>query len=86
MVNNLSANAGGAEDRGPIPGLENPLEEEVATHFSILAGNFHGQRSLEGCSPWGHNQTYSMHSSRIVHRSSHSIFQSIAKLCFLKTE
>jgi len=25
----------------------------VATHSSILAGEFHGQRSLAGCSPWG---------------------------------
>ena len=53
MVNNLSANAGGAEDRGPIPGLENPLEEEVATHFSILAGKTQRQRSLVSYSPCG---------------------------------
>jgi len=32
---------------------EDPLEEEMATHSSILAGESHGQRSLVGCSPWG---------------------------------
>ena len=25
----------------------------MATHSSMLAGKFHGQRSLAGCSPWG---------------------------------
>ena len=31
-----------------------PLEEEMATHSSILAWKvkFHGQRSLAGYSPW----------------------------------
>ena len=27
-------------------GQEDPLDEEMATHFSILAWKFHGQRSL----------------------------------------
>ena len=30
----------------------NPLEKEMATHSSIVAGKFHGQRSLVGYSPW----------------------------------
>ena len=34
-------------------GQEDPLEEEVATHSSILAWRIHGQRSLAGYSPWG---------------------------------
>ena len=33
--------------------VEDPLEEEMATHCSILAGKSHGQRSLVGYSPWG---------------------------------
>ena len=37
MVNNLSANEGDAVDMGLIPGREDPLEEEMATHSSILA-------------------------------------------------
>ena len=32
-------------------GQEDPLDKEMATHSSILAGEFHGQRSLEGYSP-----------------------------------
>ena len=35
-------------------GPEDPLEEEMVTHFSILPGTSHGQRSLVGYSPWGH--------------------------------
>ena len=35
-------------------GPEDPLEEEMATHFSILPGTSHGQRSLAGYSPWDH--------------------------------
>ena len=34
--------------------LEDPLEEDMSTHSSILAWESHGQRSLEGYSPWGH--------------------------------
>ena len=34
-------------------GWENPLEKEKAIHSSILVGNFHGEGSLAGYSPWG---------------------------------
>ena len=34
-----------------------PLEEEMATHFSILAEKFHGQNSLEGYSLWGRKES-----------------------------
>ena len=34
-------------------GWEDPLEEEMTTHSSILAWEFRGQRSLAGYSPWG---------------------------------
>ena len=40
MVNDPPANA---SDTGSIPGLEGSLEEEVATHCSILAGKYHGR-------------------------------------------
>ena len=36
---------------------EDLLEEEMATHSSILAGKCHGQRSLAGFSPW-HTHTH----------------------------
>ena len=34
-------------------GGKNLLEMGMATHSSILALEFHGQRSLAGYSPWG---------------------------------
>ena len=33
-------------------GQKDPLEEDMATHSSILARECHGQRSLVGYSPW----------------------------------
>ena len=50
MVKNLPANAGDIRDVGLIPGWEETLEKEMATHHSILAGASHGQRSLVGYS------------------------------------
>ena len=37
VVKNLLANAGAARDMGSIPGWEDPLEEGMATHSSVLA-------------------------------------------------
>ena len=37
VAKNLPANAGDIRDSGLTPGWENPLEEGMATHFSILA-------------------------------------------------
>ena len=37
-------------------GWEDPLEKGMATHSSIFPGDFHGQRSLAGSSPWGHKE------------------------------
>ena len=34
-----------------------PLEKGMAVHSSILAGESHGQRSLVGYSPWGHQES-----------------------------
>ena len=33
-------------------GQEDLLEKGLATHSSILSGEFHGQKSLAGYSPW----------------------------------
>ena len=40
-------------------GWEDPLEEGMVTHSSILAWrmNTHGQRSLEGYSLWGRKES-----------------------------
>ena len=37
MVKNLPADAGDTRDIGSIPGREDPLEDGMATHSSILA-------------------------------------------------
>ena len=38
-------------------GQEDPVEKEMATHSIFLPGESHGQRSLVGCSPWGHKES-----------------------------
>ena len=52
MVKNLPAML---EIQVPSLGHEDPLEKEMASHFSIWenTGKSHGQRSLVGYSPWG---------------------------------
>ena len=52
-VNNLPAMQ---KARVQSLGLEDPLEMEMATHTSILAWKI-PQRSLVGCSPWGHRES-----------------------------
>ena len=37
-------------------GQEDPLEKGMATHSSIVPGEFHGQRSLAGFGPWGRKE------------------------------
>ena len=36
---------------------KDPLEEEKVTHSVFLPGEFHGQRSLVGCSSWGRRES-----------------------------
>ena len=50
-VKNLSAMQ---ETQVRTLGREDPQEKEMTTHFSILAWRIPGQRSLAGCSSWGH--------------------------------
>ena len=58
MEKNLPANAGDTKDAGSIPGREDPLEEEMATHSSILAGRISMDRgALAGYSPWGRKKS-----------------------------
>ena len=59
MVKNLPASVG---DYGSVPGSDDPLEEEMATHSSILAWKIpgteepgHGQRSPNGHNRVGHD-------------------------------
>ena len=50
MVKDLPASAG---DEGSIPELAGFLEEELATHSSVLAWEIPRKTSLAGSSPWG---------------------------------
>ena len=55
MVKNLPAVQ---ETRVQSLGWKDPLEKGMATHSSIFfPREFHGQRSLVGCSPWGHKES-----------------------------
>ena len=54
MVKNLPAMQ---ETRIQSLGQEDSLEKEMATHYNILPGESHRQRSLEGYSPWGYEES-----------------------------
>ena len=46
-----------ARDQIRSLGQEDPLEKGMATHFSIVAGESHGQRSLTGYGPEDHKES-----------------------------
>ena len=50
MVKNLPANAGDIRDTGSISGQEDPLEEGMATHSTVLAWRI----------PWTEEPGYSL--------------------------
>ena len=53
MIKNPPANAGHTGDTGLILGQEDLLEEEMATHSSILAWRIPCRKKPNGYSPWG---------------------------------
>ena len=57
MVKNLPANAEDIRDVGSIPGSGRSLEGGRQPTPVFLPGESHGQRSLVGCSPWGHTES-----------------------------
>ena len=57
VVKNLPANGGETRDVGWIPGLEDPLEKEVAIHSSILAWEIPWTEEPGGHNPWGHKES-----------------------------
>ena len=57
LVRNLPANAGDIGDSGLIPGLGRFPGEGNGNPLSVfLPEKSPGQRSLVGCSPWGHKE------------------------------
>ena len=57
VVKNMPANAGDSES---IPGWEDSLEKEMATHSSIFDGKAHGQRNLADYSQWAHRAGHNL--------------------------
>ena len=57
MVKSLPANAEDIRDVGSIPGSGRSLEGGRQPTPVFLPGESHGQRSLVGCSPWGHTES-----------------------------
>ena len=54
-MKNLPANAGDIRDVGLIPWIGKvPWRRAWQLTPVLLPGDFHGQRSLAGYSPWGH--------------------------------
>ena len=81
MIRNPPANAGGLRTWVGSLHQEDPLEQEMATHSSILAGKSHGQRSLVGYSPWGHRESY-----MTEHPSIHGNYmRSSISMCYMHT-
>ena len=70
----LLHSAGDIRNMGSTPGLENPLEKEMATHPVLLPGKSHGQRSLVGYSSWGHKE-----SNTTEWRSMSRVYGNVAK-------
>ena len=56
-VKSLPTNAGDTTGAGSIPGFGRSLEDGIETHSSIFDGESHGQRSLEGYSPWSRKES-----------------------------
>ena len=56
LIKNPPANAGDAGDAGSVPGLEDPLVEEMATDSSILDSKITWTESGWLYSPWSHKE------------------------------
>ena len=57
VVKNPPAEAGDIRDMSLIPGSGRfPWRRAWQSTSGFLPGKFHGQRSLAGCSPWGHRE------------------------------
>ena len=52
------ASAGDTRDEGSVPGSgRSPRGGHGNPHQLFLPGEPHGQRSVAGCSPWGHKES-----------------------------
>ena len=56
VVNNQPADTGDTRVAGWIPGWEDPLEQEMVTHPSILAWRITWTEEPGRCTPWDHKE------------------------------
>ena len=63
VVKNMPANAGDIRDIVLIPGSEEPLEEEMITHSSILAWSIPWTEEPHGLQPLSHQKLETEHLS-----------------------
>ena len=66
MIKNLPANAGDIRDWGSILGSGRSSEGRRGTPV-FFPGGSHGQRSLEGYSPWGHRESDMTEATARIH-------------------
>ena len=57
LVAQMGKNLPAMQTRVQFLHWKDPLEKGKATHPVFLPGEFHGQRSLAGCSQWGHKES-----------------------------
>ena len=53
-------------------GWEDPLEQEMTPTPVFLPGEFHGQRNLVGCSPWGCKEWDTTEQQSTAHTRAHT--------------
>ena len=79
MIKNLPANAGAGSDVGSILGSGRSPGEGI-----VLPGEFHGQRSLAGYSPWGHKESDTTeHAHAIPHQRCLCLNSQNLSMCYL---
>ena len=69
VVKNLPANVGDIRDMGSVPGLRRSPVGGQGNPVP-LPGEFHGQRSLVGYSPWGCKE-FNM-TEQLIHNTTHN--------------
>ena len=76
VVKNLPTNAGDGKRYGFDPWVEKiPWSRKWQLTPVLLPGEFHGQRSLEGYSPWGHKELNT--TEQLTHTHTHLKFYNL---------
>ena len=89
MVKNLPAIVGDVKDTGLAWVGKILCRRKWQPTPVFLPGEFHGQRSLAGCSPWGHKTKAAEHACRGAKNSGFDVFsyfQMLALISHLKKQ